>query len=620
MYLEYRIEDFDRLKKQLESNTYFKNIMGGNEPSDEQYRIFDAILNDKLSRNIRVNAVAGSGKSSTIRGCIALIPPDKRILVVAHNRVVRDDIFAKLLKSGRLVANKTERERRRGYKEATEVRYILKKDDNGKTITPIMVQTFHGLGYGTIGKTFGWGGGVVDIIQDNKYDDYFDENIVSLVPPDYDGWKKGVKRKYRRNVFAILDYARINLCQTEREIEKKVIDKYGINPISNEISAVKKMMDWGMESAKEERIDFTDCVWIPAESEVCKNIYFKGNPKDTYDYVFVDEAQDMSPAQLAMIIKANNSRKTRVILMGDSDQAINMWCGSMTDALSTACRKINGNGWIDFDLTINFRCGKKIIEFANNILDNYHKKEGKRLKPKDNAVDGVVQYNAKLSDIQSGDLVLARFTSTIFELFARLIRMGKKAVIRGESQFINDFKELVSTDTDSIADIIQNAKENFALEWKKATKNDDYRESMHNTQVINCYMLIKALESLSTVASTKSQLNALLNASVISENDEKQEKQNHNDYIELSTIHRAKGHEADNVYIACPSVLYSPLIDEKSKEWERVSEENLQYVAYTRAAKKMAFIDEKEIYTTMRMTNKENLLYKDMVKIMEELG
>ena len=304
--------------------------------------------------------------------------------------------------------------------------------------------------------------------------------------------------------------------------------------------------------------------------------------------------------------------------MGDSDQAINMWCGSITDALAAACKKINDNDWLDFDLTINFRCGQKIIDFANKILGDYHKKENKLLKPKDNAIDGFVQYDAKLYDIQSGDLVLARFTSTIFELFARLIRMGKKAVIRGENQFIQNFNELVSADTDSVADIIQNAKENFVLEWKKATKNGDYRESMHNTQVINSYELIKALGSLSMVASTKSQLISLLKESNADEKSESRRNKDHVDYIELSTIHRAKGHEADNVYIACPSVLYSPLINEKSKEWERVSEENLQYVAYTRAKIKMSFIDEKEIYTTIRMTNKENLLYTDMSNIFLE--
>ena len=62
-----------------------------------------------------------------------------------------------------------------------------------------------------------------------------------------------------------------------------------------------------------------------------------------------------------------------------------------------------------------------------------------------------------------------------------------------------------------------------------------------------------------------------------------------NDAIQLSTIHKAKGLESDNVFILCPSLMPSKLA---KKEWEIETERNLIYVAYTRAKKTLNFISE----------------------------
>lgn len=578
---QYRIENKDRLQSQLKENPFLNKIMGCNKPSDEQSRIFDAILNDKQCRNIRVNAVAGSGKSTVIKCCIALIPTDKKILVLAHNKNVKEHMINGLKDSGRLTDK-----------------------------TPLYVQTFHGLGYTTIGKSNRWGGKTPDIGENIKYNDYFDAHADEFLPVDYDLWKKSKKNNYKRNIFSLLSYARVNLCQTEREIERKAAEKYGVNPVANEINVVFQLMQWGKDNIEQLVLDFTDCIWLPCEDERCNKIYLGNNEYNSFDYVFVDEAQDMSPAQLELVIKATKSRNTRVILMGDSDQAINMWCGSINDALSKAVKKITNNGWLDFNLTTNYRCDVKIIDLANEYLESH--KKSKRLVPH-TVNSGIIQYNAKLNDIKNGDLILARFTSTVFEVFGKLIQLGKKAVIKGENNFLALFNNLTKEHAGNIDDILLFVKESFINEWKAATLNDDYKESIHNEGVIRSYEIVKIVESLSKITDSKEQLNELLNKCIVSENYRS------NDVIEISTVHRAKGAEADNVYIACPSVLYSPLIDEKSRDWEKISEENLQYVAYTRAKHKMAFIDEKEIYTRINIINKENSLYKEMNQIKEEI-
>ena len=59
----------------------------------------------------------------------------------------------------------------------------------------------------------------------------------------------------------------------------------------------------------------------------------------------------------------------------------------------------------------------------------------------------------------------------------------------------------------------------------------------------------------------------------------------------MSTIHKAKGLEADNVYIACRDLMPS---SRAKKDWEIRQEYNLMYVAYTRARDILGFIDDSE--------------------------
>lgn len=59
----------------------------------------------------------------------------------------------------------------------------------------------------------------------------------------------------------------------------------------------------------------------------------------------------------------------------------------------------------------------------------------------------------------------------------------------------------------------------------------------------------------------------------------------------MSTVHKAKGLEANNVYIVCKSLMPSKTAQQ---DWEIRQEENLMYVAYTRAKNILGFVSEKD--------------------------
>jgi superfamily I DNA/RNA helicase len=94
--------------------------------------------------------------------------------------------------------------------------------------------------------------------------------------------------------------------------------------------------------------------------------------------------------------------------------------------------------------------------------------------------------------------------------------------------------------------------------------------------------MINALEILAEGINTADE--------IIDKIDEIFPKRDKKNGISLSTIHKAKGLEAENVFIACRSLMPSK---SAKKDWEIRQEYNLMYVAYTRAKNILGFIDEK---------------------------
>jgi ATP-dependent exoDNAse (exonuclease V) beta subunit len=123
----------------------------------------------------------------------------------------------------------------------------------------------------------------------------------------------------------------------------------------------------------------------------------------------------------------------------------------------------------------------------------------------------------------------------------------------------------------------------------------DYEEVVTSSLIMDFIDTIKALEILSEGIIWKGQLIDKIDA-IFSENNQ--------DGVCLSTIHKAKGLESDNVYILCPSLMPSKYA---KKDWEKQAEENLIYVAFTRAKKTLNFISE-DLFSPNLFSNENNVI------------
>lgn len=505
-----------------------KTIDLGFTPSPYQEKIFDFVQHGV--GNCVIKACAGSGKSTTIVSAMKLVPKTKKCLFIAFNKSIVEELTKKL----------------EGYDNCT-------------------VKTIHSLGFLIVRRNLG-----SDIeIDEYKYRTYLKKNISELTSIE-EGvhMTRQMVNEYIESITMLIDYARFNTAQSVREIEK-VAARYDIPVSFDECEVALKCLKWGKENYK--TIDYTDMVWLPYELSL--------KPSGMqFDWIFFDEAQDASQMAIELFLRCFK-RGTRFASVGDAAQTINLFAGSSPEAFDYMCNYPNTTV---FELPVTYRCAKKITEFANFLVPD--------IRPRDGAPDGVILQNCSYKTIKDGDMVLARSKAPLLKLYVKLLRRGVNCYIKGQDIGSNLIKMLENIDEEELN--VDLKKDGIFVRLYDKLFNDrnklmvkrglDMNDATLSTNIMNMYDSVNALTILAEKCKSKQELINKIRG--IFQEDAKG--------VCLSTIHKAKGLEAENVYVLCHSMMPSKLAHH---DWEKVQEQNLQYVAYTRAKNKLGFISEKEI-------------------------
>lgn len=512
-------------------------------PSPYQEKIFDFITEG--DGNAVVSAKAGSGKTFTIVNAMKLIPKTKKAIFIAFNKSIADELNEKL-----------------------------------KTNSNCMAYTTHSLGFRMIRRNLG-----NDIIVDEyKYRTYLKNNFLDVTGLN-DGEiniEKNQINEYTENILLLIDFSRLFLAHDDEAINN-IVERYDVPLIANEVEVVKRCLEWGKNNITS--IDYVDMLWLPT----ALNLRPLGM---LYDWVFLDEAQDSSIAAIALFKKCVKPNVGRWVCVGDEKQCINLFCGSNEDNFRQLCHSENTQV---FDLPVSYRCGKKIIEFSQSIV--------KDILPKEDAIDGEIKNGCKLSCLKDGDMVLARSKAPLLKVYTKLIKKGINCYIKGLDIGANLINLLDSIKGEELninlrkdGVFIRLYDKLFETRDKLVEKRGlDIDDATLSSYIMEQYDTIKALEVLAFNCATKNELKARIKD--IFKEDSKG--------VCLSTIHKSKGLEADNVYILCHSSMPSKNCHH---EWERIQEKNLMYVAYTRAKKILGFISEKEVPPTGSMSEPEDIL------------
>ena len=300
--------------------------------------------------------------------------------------------------------------------------------------------------------------------------------------------------------------------------------------------------------------------------------------KITKTVLVIDEAQDMNADEFALInaLMAQNE-EMRVIAVGDDDQNIYEFRGASSKYLE---QFIYDNKAIKHELVENYRSKNNLVVFSNQFVRQiqHRLKETPIIANQtDNGKIKVVRYQSSnlitplVTDIANADLsgttcVLTKTNEEAIKVTGLLLKNGIKAKLIQSNDGFNLYNlvevRFLLNKVDSGADIYTISDE----VWDNAKREliNTFRNSNKLEISLN---IIKDFEATNPHKKYKSDLEVLIRESKL------EDFYNENgETIFVSTIHKAKGKEFDNVFLLLEN--FNLATDEAKRQL---------YVAMTRA-------------------------------------
>jgi len=306
-------------------------------------------------------------------------------------------------------------------------------------------------------------------------------------------------------------------------------------------------------------IDFDDMIYWP---------YALGLSSDRHDLLCVDEYQDLNECQQNLVQKCGD----RLVVVGDTRQSIYAFRGADAEAIPRATKtlKASSRGLDILPLTVCRRCPKTVIAMAQILVPD--------IEPMADAPRGgvnVIDYATAVKIAKPGDMFLCRCNAPLVDTIYRFFGDGRRAFMQGRDigEGLIKLVERLSS-SGKILDLETNltAWQTQEQERLQARKAPASRVIALNDK---CDCLRVIMEPCKDVPVLKTKLELLF----ADDNPEHS--------IRLSSVHRAKGLEANRVFLLAPELIPHPLAD---KPWERAQEMNIGYVAVTRAIETFYFV------------------------------
>lgn len=541
------------------------------EWSSYQLAIFKNIAEGK-GHTVAI-ARAGSGKTTTIIEGLTYVPRGKTVLMVAFNKKIKDEL-------------------------------------SSRAPNHVEVETLHGYGYRQVRSAFGRVG-VNKYKMDNifksalgeecydsdKYgslEDAQEDNatwfevdserwpivvaackvaslakacFVGLVDPKKEDENKTLTKAAYAAIEDIMDQHLIDPgfgditcrdCGGEKFVAKKRCKKCngkGVMSSDDKRREFIELVMWGLQEAKKDTtcVDFDDMIWFCLVHNL--RVW-------QFDRVFIDETQDLNPAQIELALRACK-RDGRIFAVGDDRQAIYGFRGADQNAVNNVIERLSAKV---MKLTVCYRCASSIVTLAAQTVPDF--------EPAPGAVQGLVEFEVTETKLRSGvapgDFVLSRSNAPLISLCWSLIREGRPATIQGR-----DF-------AGSLIGMIQKARKDTVtregkrepvktvedfLDWLDEWQTHEMKRfkarKKDTSSIEDRVQCLEAIcDGMRSIDEAIAKCETLFGDAV---DDKKQ--------IVLSSTHKAKGLERQRVWI----------LQDTYKREPGVEEENLWYVAVTRA-------------------------------------
>lgn len=316
----------------------------------------------------------------------------------------------------------------------------------------------------------------------------------------------------------------------------------------------RRVLDFSMNNP--EVVDFDDMIWLP-------NV-LDGMSYMQFDFILGDEFQDTNRAQMELVLKSI-SPNGNIVGVGDRWQSIYAFRGASSTAMDDLKNRLDAD---ELPLSLSYRCPVAVGQLVNERFPHIRFELPEWARP-GKVCDMLERDVEKI--IQPDDMVLCRVNADLVPVAFSLIRNGIKATIKGR----DIGKGLVSLIRKSKADDV-----NGLMSWLNDWKSKEMTKALllgSDSKISSIQDRVETIEALSDGADTIAQVIGRCEDLF---SDEKSA-------VTLSTIHKAKGLEADRVFILRPDLLPHPAA---KKDEAKRQESNLEYVACTRSLNELIFV------------------------------
>ena len=454
-----------------------------------------------------VEAVAGSGKTTTIVQALKLIPQNQSVIFLAFNKHIATELAQKVPQN-------------------------------------TMATTFHSLGLRTMTQSLG---GRINVNNNKVYQLYF-----GIMENEFPQLSNDEIKSSFSPIKQLLGLLKGNLHPVTPECVEFLIDRYSITLDCTTLlltSILTKLLELDLANLKD--IDFDDMIYIPVK------LHFQFQK---FDWVFVDETQDLNPAQIE-IVKRCLKPNGRVIAVGDRFQSIYGFRGADSDAIPNVINSLNATV---LPLSITYRCPQSHVNLAKEYVPE--------IEAAPNASAGTladINIETMLDQINPTDMVLCRYNAPLVRPAFTLLQQGIKVNIKGRdvgTGLLTLIKKLRPKNLDDL--------ENKLAVWETTEKEKAEKKKRNTESIEDKYDVLMAfIDNVESIPKLKSYIKDIFS-------DNRSE-------ITFSSIHKAKGLEADNIYVLQPELMPSKYA---TKDWELQQESNCAYVAFTRAKKALYMV------------------------------
>lgn len=479
----------------------------------------------EFSKNhLIVRARAGTGKTTIIIEGVKRAP-EKSILICAFSKIIQQELEARI----------------------------------GKNYSHVRAQTLHSVGYRCVRRYRE----NIKVEFNNGRADLLTEQVCGRSVPD--AIKKLVSKlhtkgreiaPHAKEIGELMDIAIKFECTPDDEWANSGF------PLEKVEELALKAMELASDVQAGATIDGSDMIFLPV-----RNGWLTG----MFDLVVVDEAQDMTTAQLE-IAQGVLNKNGRICIVGDDKQAIFGFRGADSDSLDRLKEELQAK---ELGLTTTYRCGKQIVQVAQSIVPNF---EAGPTNPEGEI--SRLHLSRLIDSAGPSDYILSRVNAPLVSIAMRLLRNGKRTRIAGRDigkGLINLVRKMRAR---SVPDFLTRVgtwetREITRLEGMLAVAPNNRKYTLQNKIADiqdQAEMLLNLAEGVKSVSEIETRIESLFIDDGLGEAG----------MITCSSVHRAKGLEANRVFI----------LEETLRNYNQ-EEQNIFYVAVTRAKQSLIWVFEK---------------------------